>query len=115
LLDVAVRRDELDVTAQVRGERGGRLDGRSRLVGERPRRFAGGGGVVTSYLVAHPGHPALRGQTASLPHLGNDKDFLSTRVSHKLDLTDEGLLADLAKRGGGGADELVLGDDDKAG
>lgn len=49
--------------------------------------FAGGGGVVTSYLVAHPGHPALAGQTASLPHLGNDKDFLATRVSYKLNLT----------------------------
>ena len=30
--------------------------------------------------------------------------------SHKLDLSDEGLLADLAKRGEGGAEELVLGD-----
>jgi cardiolipin synthase len=29
-------------------------------------------------------------------------------VSHKLDLSDEGLLADLAKRGGKGADKLVL-------
>jgi acyl transferase domain-containing protein/thioesterase domain-containing protein/acyl carrier protein len=48
--------------------------------------FAGSGGVVTSYLLAHAGHPALAGQTASLPHLGNDKDFLSTRVSYKLNL-----------------------------
>jgi len=30
--------------------------------------------------------------------------------SRKLDLTDEGLLADLEKRGSGGAAELVLGD-----
>jgi len=30
--------------------------------------------------------------------------------SRKLDLTDEGLLADLEKRGNGGAEELVLGD-----
>ena len=30
--------------------------------------------------------------------------------SRKLDLTDEGLLADLEKRGKGGAEELVLGD-----
>jgi cardiolipin synthase len=29
-------------------------------------------------------------------------------LSHKLDLSDEGLLADLAKRGGAGADKLVL-------
>ena len=31
-------------------------------------------------------------------------------LSHKLDLSDEGLLADLAKRGGEGADKLVLGE-----
>lgn len=49
--------------------------------------FAGGGGVVTSYLMAHRGHPAFPGQTAGLSHLGNDKDFLSTRVSYKLNLT----------------------------
>jgi acyl transferase domain-containing protein len=49
--------------------------------------FAGGGSVVTSYLLAHAGHPDLPGQTASLSHLGNDKDFLSTRVSYKLNLT----------------------------
>jgi len=30
--------------------------------------------------------------------------------SHKLDLSDEGLLADLAKRGGKGVDKLVLGE-----
>ena len=29
-------------------------------------------------------------------------------ASHKLDLSDEGLLADLMKRGGEGADKLVL-------
>jgi acyl transferase domain-containing protein len=46
--------------------------------------MAGGGGVVTSYLVAHPCHPALVGETATLPHIGNDKDFLATRVSYKL-------------------------------
>jgi phosphatidylserine/phosphatidylglycerophosphate/cardiolipin synthase-like enzyme len=34
--------------------------------------------------------------------------------SRKLDLTDEGLLADLAKRGGAGADELVLGNEKKS-
>lgn len=49
--------------------------------------FAGGGGVVTSYLFAQLGNPAFAGQTASLPHLGNDKDFLATRVSFKLNLT----------------------------
>jgi acyl transferase domain-containing protein/surfactin synthase thioesterase subunit len=49
--------------------------------------FAGGGGVVTSYLMAQTGLPGFPGQTAGLPHLGNDKDFLSTRVSYKLNLT----------------------------
>ncbi|HLB13365.1 MAG TPA: type I polyketide synthase, partial [Burkholderiales bacterium] len=53
--------------------------------------FAGGGGVVTSYLVAQQGNPAFAGQTASLPHLGNDKDFLATRVSYKLNLTGPSL------------------------
>jgi cardiolipin synthase len=33
--------------------------------------------------------------------------------SHPLDLSDEGLMADLAKRGGAGADKLVLDADDK--
>jgi phosphatidylserine/phosphatidylglycerophosphate/cardiolipin synthase-like enzyme len=32
------------------------------------------------------------------------------QASRKLDLSDEGLLADLEKRGNGGAEELVLGD-----
>lgn len=49
--------------------------------------FAGGGSVVTSYLLSHASHPDLPGQTASVAHLGNDKDFLSTRVSYKLNLT----------------------------
>ena len=46
-----------------------------------------GGGVVTSYLLAKLHHADLPGQTASLPHINNDKDFLSTRVSFKLNLT----------------------------
>src|SRR5215510_355521 len=45
------------------------------------------GGVVTSYLLAKLHHAELPGQTASLPHINNDKDFLSTRVSFKLNLT----------------------------
>src|SRR4029450_3030761 len=49
--------------------------------------FAGGGGVVTSYLMAQTGLPGFPGQTAGLPHLRNDKDFLSTRVSAKPTLT----------------------------
>lgn len=50
--------------------------------------MAGSGGVVTSYLSAHQARaPELLGPTGSLQHIGNDKDFVSTRISHKLDLT----------------------------
>jgi acyl transferase domain-containing protein/surfactin synthase thioesterase subunit/acyl carrier protein len=44
------------------------------------------GGVVTSYLLAKLHHPDLPGQTASTSHINNDKDFLSTRISYKLNL-----------------------------
>ncbi len=46
-----------------------------------------GGGVVSSYLLAKLNHAELPGQTASISHINNDKDFLSTRVSFKLNLT----------------------------
>jgi acyl transferase domain-containing protein/surfactin synthase thioesterase subunit/acyl carrier protein len=49
--------------------------------------LSAGGGVVTSYLLAKLHHPDLPGQTASISHINNDKDFLSTRVAFKLDLT----------------------------
>ncbi|HKS85686.1 MAG TPA: SDR family NAD(P)-dependent oxidoreductase [Pseudolabrys sp.] len=45
------------------------------------------GGVVTSYLLAKLHHADLPGQTASISHINNDKDFLSTRVSYKFNLT----------------------------
>jgi acyl transferase domain-containing protein/surfactin synthase thioesterase subunit/acyl carrier protein len=45
------------------------------------------GGVVSTYLVAKLNHPEFFGQTAGTPHISNDKDFLSTRVSFKLNLT----------------------------
>ena len=45
-----------------------------------------GGGVVSSYLLAKLHHSDLPGQTASISHINNDKDFLSTRVSFKLNL-----------------------------
>ncbi|MBZ4420285.1 type I polyketide synthase [Myxococcus sp. RHSTA-1-4] len=49
--------------------------------------FAGSGGVVTSYLAAYQQRaPDLLGPTGSLQHIGNDKDFVATRVSYKLDL-----------------------------
>ncbi|HWC90443.1 MAG TPA: polyketide synthase, partial [Pirellulales bacterium] len=49
--------------------------------------FAGGGGNVSSYLFAEAAQfrPHL-GATAGVTHLGNDKDFLATRVSYKLNL-----------------------------
>src|SRR6266487_1867607 len=49
--------------------------------------FSTAGGVVTSYLLAKLHHADLPGQTASISHINNDKDFLSTRVSFKLNLT----------------------------
>jgi acyl transferase domain-containing protein/surfactin synthase thioesterase subunit/acyl carrier protein len=45
-----------------------------------------GGGVVSSYLLSKLYHANLIGQTASTSHINNDKDFLSTRVSFKLNL-----------------------------
>ena len=46
-----------------------------------------GGGIVSSYLLAKMRHAEFPGQTASTAHINNDKDFLSTRVSFKLNLT----------------------------
>src|SRR5262249_30317715 len=40
----------------------------------------------TSYLLAKLHHTEFPGQTASISHINNDKDFLSTRVSFKLNL-----------------------------
>ncbi len=44
------------------------------------------GGIVSTYLVAKMGHPDFPGQTASTTHINNERDFLSTRVSFKLNL-----------------------------
>ena len=50
--------------------------------------FVGTGGVVSSYLVDRLQSSAdLPGYTGSLAHMGNDKDFASTRISYKLNLT----------------------------
>ena len=50
--------------------------------------FTGLGGVVSSYLVDRlPFSADLPGYTGTLTHLGNDKDFPSTRISYKLNLT----------------------------
>ena len=48
--------------------------------------LSSGGGVVASYLLAKLHHSDFPGQTASTSHVNNDKDFLSTRVSFKLNL-----------------------------
>src|SRR5215470_15667852 len=48
--------------------------------------LSSGGGVVASYLLAKLHHADFPGQTASTSHVNNDKDFLSTRVSFKLNL-----------------------------
>ncbi len=49
--------------------------------------FTGGGGLMSSYLVSpvHVNHPII-GTTGSRGHVGNDKDYLSTRISYKLNL-----------------------------
>ena len=50
--------------------------------------FVGSGGVVSSYLIDRLRFSAeLPGFTGGLAHIGNDKDFLSTRISYKLNLT----------------------------
>ena len=48
--------------------------------------YAGAGGMVSSYALRHD-HPELRGQTGDLGHIGNDRDFLPSRVAFKLNLT----------------------------
>lgn len=50
--------------------------------------FVGCGGIASSYLLDRIGVSSdLRGYTGGLSHLGNDKDFASTRISYKLNLT----------------------------
>jgi acyl transferase domain-containing protein len=54
--------------------------------------FTGSGGVVSSYLLDRMQHiNDILGPTGSLEHLGNDKDFLSTRLAYKLNLTGPSL------------------------
>jgi len=49
--------------------------------------FAGSGGAVTSYLLnCLDQYPEIRGATGSFQHLANDKDFVATRISYKLNL-----------------------------
>ncbi|WP_096700798.1 type I polyketide synthase [Magnetospirillum sp. 15-1] len=54
--------------------------------------YAATGSVVTNYMMNElADHPDARGATASLLHIGNDKDFAGTRVSFKLNLTGPSL------------------------
>ncbi|MEB3282541.1 MAG: beta-ketoacyl synthase N-terminal-like domain-containing protein [Lyngbya sp.] len=54
--------------------------------------YAGGGSSSSSYLLsACYITRILNGVTGSLQHLGNDKDYLATRVSYKLNLTGPSL------------------------
>ncbi|MEU9373899.1 type I polyketide synthase [Streptomyces sp. NPDC048255] len=71
-------------------EHAGRLD--PRPVGASVGVFGGAGGVLAGYLpeVLGAGGRFLD-PTASLEHLGNDKDFLATRVSYRLGLTGPSL------------------------
>jgi len=49
--------------------------------------FCGSGGVVSSYFSEYLlKNPEIQGTTASFEHLGNDKDFIATRVAYKLNL-----------------------------
>ncbi len=49
--------------------------------------FTGAGGLMSSYLVSpFHFHRRLIGPTGSMQVCGNDKDFVSTRISHKLNL-----------------------------
>ena len=50
--------------------------------------FAGTGGIVSTYLIGRmPFTSELPDYTGTLAHIGNDKDFPSTRISYKLNLT----------------------------
>jgi anti-anti-sigma factor len=59
--------------------------------------FAGAGGLMSSYLLSpfHV-HARLIGQTGSMQCIGNDKDYLSTRISYKLDLRGPSLTVQTA-------------------
>lgn len=49
--------------------------------------FGSAGGNISSYFLEYlRANPDIVGETGSIPQLGNDKDFLATRVSYKLNL-----------------------------
>jgi acyl transferase domain-containing protein/NAD(P)-dependent dehydrogenase (short-subunit alcohol dehydrogenase family)/acyl carrier protein len=71
-----IAREALEVSGHLAN-----LEGRSIGV------FGGSGGLMSSYLLSDLHfNRGLTGPTASAGHIGNDKDFLCTRISYKLDL-----------------------------
>ena len=59
--------------------------------------FGGSGGVMNSYLLSNTHvHRSLIGATAGIEHVGNDKDYLCTRVSYKLNLKGPSLTVQTA-------------------
>jgi len=74
----------LEVAWEAFEDAGYRAGGSARSVGV----FVGSGGLVSSYFADRLSFSIeLPGQTGSLAHIGNDKDFPSTRISYKLNLT----------------------------
>ena len=59
--------------------------------------FAGAGGMMSSYLLS-PYHLCRRllGGTGSMQAVGNDKDYVATRISHKLNLCGPSLTVQTA-------------------
>jgi acyl transferase domain-containing protein len=70
-------------------EHAGRLDARGRR--SRVGVFGGAGGVFGGYVPLVLASGPLRHPVASEEHLSNDKDFLTARVSHRLNLTGPSL------------------------
>jgi acyl transferase domain-containing protein/acyl carrier protein len=65
--------------------------------GSRTGVFSGAGGVMSTYLLSDTHfNPQLTGPTASMEHVGNDKDYLSTRASYKFNLCGPSLTVQTA-------------------
>lgn len=83
----------LEIAWHAMEEAGYAPDGQRGLVGV----FTGGGGSMSSYVFS-PFHVNRRllGPTGSIQAVGNDKDYLSTRVSYKLNLRGPSLTVQTA-------------------
>ncbi len=70
--------------------------------------FAGAGSIISSYLIEHIKQtPEIQGRIVSVQALGNDKDFLTTRVSYKLNLKGPSVDVQTAYSTGGVAIHLA--------